>query len=217
MMTVMKTFKIRRSERGNTDPVKFNQVMEFTSDSAKQFLLSKLAEQAGRDGVALDEIEKRMFLFSEASGSPDLEAQEKFDKDYGSKAYESKVTKLLRKSYSCDKKSGDGEASWKAALKALGREDFYGLVMIDQAGISRSHDELWRFELEWLPFEIVELVVIALGFLVVFAPAALRLNLPDWMRLLAYPLFVWLVWYIGRVFDRMQAAKAISRSKRLGR
>jgi hypothetical protein len=53
--------------------------MEFTSDSAKQFLLSKLTEQAMHDEVALDETEKTMFLYSESCGSPNLEAQEKFD------------------------------------------------------------------------------------------------------------------------------------------
>jgi hypothetical protein len=191
--------------------------MEFTSDSAKQFLLSKLTEQAMHDGVVLDEIEKRMFLFSESSGSPDFDAQEKFDKDYDSKAYESKVAKLLRRSYARDKKTEDGQATWKAALKALGREDFYGLVMVDQAGVPRRQQGEWQFYLEQLPFEIVELVVIAVGFLVVFRPEAVRLRLPDWVRWLVYPLFVWLVWYIGRAFARMQTARAISRSKRLSR
>jgi hypothetical protein len=187
--------------------------MEFTPDSAKQFLLSKVTEQARHDGVALDEIERRMFLFSESSGGPDFEAQEKFDKEYESKTYESKVTKLLRRSYARDKQTEAGKASWKVALKALSRVDFYGLVMVDQAGIRRSQGALWRFELEWLPFEIVELAVIALGFLVVFRPAVLGLNLPDWVRWFAYPLFVWLVWYIGKVFGKMQTAKATRQSK----
>jgi hypothetical protein len=68
--------------------------MEFTCDSAKRFLLSKLGEQASHDDIALDEIEQRMFLFSESSGTPDLEANEKFDKEYDSSAYESKVAKI---------------------------------------------------------------------------------------------------------------------------
>jgi hypothetical protein len=86
--------------------------------------------------------------------------------------------------------------------------------MVDEAGISRSHEGLWHIELKLLPFEIVELAVIALGFLVVFAPAGLHLSLPDWVRWLAYPLFVWLVWYIGRAFQKMQTAKALRRSMR---
>jgi hypothetical protein len=188
--------------------------MEFTSDSAKQFLLSRLTEQAMHDGVILDETEKRMFLFSESSEGTDLEAQQKFDADYDPKTYEAKITKLLRRSYARDKQTGDDKGYWKPALKELAKEDFYGLVMVDQAGISRSHEGLWQFQLELLPYEMVELAVIAIGFLVVFAPEALHLKLPDWTRWLAYPLFVWLVWYIGRTFQRMQTAKALRRSKR---
>jgi hypothetical protein len=36
-----------------------------TAKSAKQFLLSKIEEQALRDGVPLSDVEKKMFLFSE--------------------------------------------------------------------------------------------------------------------------------------------------------
>ena len=154
--------------------------MEFTSDSAKQFLLSRLAEQATHDCVALDEIERRMFLFSESSGSPDFDAQERFDSDYDSKTYESKVTKLVKRSYARDKRTEDGKSSWKAAPKALSREDFYGLVMVDQAGIPPRPEGERQFYLEQLPFEIIELVIIALGFLVVFRPEVIRLDLPDW-------------------------------------
>ncbi|MGA1988848.1 MAG: hypothetical protein ABSG72_21450 [Candidatus Sulfotelmatobacter sp.] len=161
----------------------------------------------------MDEIEKKMFVFSESSGEPDLQAQEVFDKTYDSNEYESKITKLLREAYAHDKRTKDGKSEWLDALKALRREDFYGLVMIDQAGIPRRDDSLWRFELEQLPFQIIELAVIVLGFLVVFRPLALGLSLPDWARWLAYPLFLWLIWYISRVFFNMQMAKAIKRTK----
>jgi hypothetical protein len=187
--------------------------MEFTSDSAKQFLLSKLTEQATHDGVVLDEIEKRMFLFSESSGSPDFEAQEKFDKDYESKAYESKVTKLLRRSYARDKRAEDEKASWKAALKALSKEDFYGLVMVDQAKIPRVDAGLRMFLFGMLPFALVELAVVGTGFIVVFQPSAVRLHLPDWFRLLLLPVFFWLFWYVGKVFERIQLAKSIQRNE----
>jgi hypothetical protein len=190
--------------------------MEFTPDSAKQFLLSKLSAQAADDRVTLDEVERSMFLFSESSGNAGLATQEAFDQKYDSNDYESKVTKLLRKAYARDKRDKDRKREWRDALKAVSRDDFYGLVMIGQAGIPRSQDELWRFELEWLPFEIVELVVIAVGFMVVFRPDALRLNLPDWVRWLAYPLFVWLVWYIGRVWSRIYDARAVKQSRRPG-
>ena len=118
--------------------------MKCTPDSAKQLLLSKLSAQAIHDKVSLDEIEKRMFVFSESSGTADLEAQETFDTKYDSNDYESKVTKLLRKAYAHDKRTNEGKREWTDALKALSREDFYGLVMLDQAGIPRNQDELWR-------------------------------------------------------------------------
>jgi hypothetical protein len=185
----------------------------FTVDSAKQFLLSKLSAQADKERTPLDEIEKKMFLFSEVSGNADFETQEIFDQKYDSKVYESKVTKLLRKAYAGDKRTEEGKNEWNDALRALKREDFYGLVMVDKAKIPRSHTGLWEFELQLLPFEIVELVVIVLGFLIVFRPSALGLYLPDWVRWLAYPLFIWLFLYIGKVFSRRQTAKALKRLK----
>ena len=191
--------------------------MFLTTDSAKKFLLAKISDQAAHNGVSLDDIEKRMFLFSEVSGNPDFEANEIFDEKYDDKTYESKVTKLLRRAYAHDKRTDAGKREWQDGLGVVSKEDFYGLVMVDQAGIPRRQEalqqELWRFELEWLPFEVIELAVIAVGFLIVFRPSILRLHLPDWLRWLAYPLFVWLVWYIGRVWDRMQAARAIKRTK----
>ena len=101
--------------------------MEFSCDSAKLFLLSKLDEQASNDGVALDEIERRMFLFSE-SGRPDFEANEKFEKDYGSNEYEAKVAKLLARSY--------------ARQEDRKRESLleYGSESAQQGGLLRSGD-----------------------------------------------------------------------------
>lgn len=193
--------------------------MEFTRDSAKQFLLSKIDEQARRDGVALDEIERRMFLFSESSGKPDFEANEKFDKEYDSDAYESKVAKLLGRSFARDRKTEDGKASWKDGLKALSREDFYGLVMVDQAKIPRQREipgvdeSLGAFLVELLPLALVEIGVLVVGSVLVFQPARFGLHLPDWSRLLLMPLFFWLLWYVGKVFGRSELAKSAKRTE----
>ena len=54
-----------------------------------------------------------------------------------------------------------GSLSEQDALKALSQEDFYGLIMIDQAGIPRSQSGDWRVILESLPFAISELAVIS--------------------------------------------------------
>jgi hypothetical protein len=192
--------------------------MESTSDSAKQFLLSKIDEQATHDGVALDEIERRMFLFSELSGSPDFVANEKFDKDYDSDEYESKVAKLLSRSYASDKKTKDGKALWDAALKALSREDFYGLVMVDQAKIKRANEslwvntDLWKFLLGMLPFAAIEIGLVAVGAIVVFQPSMFSLHLPDWFRLVLLPVFFWMFWYVGKIFARREAEKSARRN-----
>jgi hypothetical protein len=188
--------------------------MEFTSDSAKQFLLTKVGEQASPDGIALDEIERRMFLFSETSGKPDFEASEKFDKEYDSQAYESKVGRLLGRAYARDKKTEDGRASWMQALQAL-REDFYGLVMVDQAGIPRTQagipgadQGLWGFFLELLPLALVQGGILIVGAILIFQPSRIGLHLPDWFRLLLLPVFFWLIWYVGKIFQqRSQASR----------
>jgi hypothetical protein len=196
--------------------------MEFTCDSAKRFLLSKLGEQASQNGVALDEIERRMFQFSESSGRPDFEANQKFDKHYDSDAYESKVAKLLGGAYARDKKTEDGREYWKAALKALGKEDFYGLVMVDKARIRRvdenlkiqgMDENLWIFLLRMLPRALVEVGFLVVGCILVFQPFRLGLHLPDWFRLLLMPLFFWLFWYVGTIFGRSQLAKPTKRTE----
>lgn len=192
--------------------------MEFTCDSAKQFLLSRLGETARQHGVALDDIERRMFLFSESSGRPDFEANEEFEKAYEASAYESKVAKLLGEAYAHDNKTEEGRASWDAALKALGGQDFYGLVMVDQARIPRVDSlrvdqSLWRFLIGMLPLALVELGLLVVGCVLVFQPFRIGLNLPDWLRLFLMPLFFWLLWYVGTIFGRSQLAKSAKRTE----
>ena len=195
-----------------------SQAMSYTPESAKQFLLTKLFLQAAHDGVSLDDIEKRMFVFCEQSANPDRQANEVFSETYDSEAYEAKIATLLHKAFKADKRTLEGKQEWVDALQALRKEDFYGLVMIDQAGIPRKREalrnDLWRFELEELPFEVIEIIVIVAGFVVVFRPALLGLVLPDWIRWLAYLIFLWLVWLIARIWSRMRIAKAIKRSER---
>jgi len=172
-----------------------------TVESAKQFLLSKLDEQALRDGVSLSDIERRMFLFSEVGNSPpDFEAAEQFDAECDDTAYEKKIAKLLRRSYARDKKAADSRRSWKEALSVFRDEGFYGLVMVDQAGIPRPGDSVWKALFSPMLFE--ELAVMAIGFIVVFRPDIVHLVLPDWLRLLLLPVFFYLMWLTGEVFKR---------------
>src|SRR3954471_23291708 len=76
-----------------------------TVESAKQFLLNRLIQQASLDEIVLSDLEKRMFFFSELSANPDWEANEKFEAEYDDSEYEKKVAKLLRHAYSHDVKN----------------------------------------------------------------------------------------------------------------
>jgi len=105
------------------------------AESAKQFLISKVLRQAVSDGVMLSDFEKRMLDFSEgAASAADIEAGPNFDSDYDSDAYEAKIARLLRRAYQHDAKLGQTH-QWQDALNALGSEDWYILVMLQQAGI----------------------------------------------------------------------------------
>jgi hypothetical protein len=102
---------------------------------AKLFLISKVLRQADSDGVLLSDLEKRMLNFSEGSASAaDIEAAENFDSEYDSDVYEAKIARLLRRAYRHDAKLGQ-KRQWHDALNALRNEDWYILVMLQQAGI----------------------------------------------------------------------------------
>ena len=106
--------------------------------SAKQFLISKVLRQAVSDGVMLSDLEERMLNFSEgAASAADIEAVANFDSEYDSDAYEAKIAWLLRRAYQHDAKLGQTH-QWQDALSALRSEDWYILVMLQQAGIKRG-------------------------------------------------------------------------------
>jgi hypothetical protein len=105
-------------------------------EAAKLFLVAKVLEQAALDGVPISDIEKRMFLFSETGQDPpDFEAAEKFDEDYDDGEYEGKIAQLLHRAFARDRQTREAKDLWNKHLSALKGEDFYGLVMVDQAGI----------------------------------------------------------------------------------
>ena len=184
--------------------------MVLSTDSAKQFLLSKLQEQAFRDSIGLSEPEKRMFLFSERSGEIDTEAQEKFDAEYDRDQYEAKIAKLLRRCYVYDKKNTADVETWNKALSALTDDDFYGLVMVDQAGIPRPKSYLSIFKsftIEDTLFAILELAIVA----VAFAPLSDRFRLsiaaPDWLRIVLFAACCWIAWKVSGIWQRRIAMK----------
>ncbi len=102
---------------------------------AKQFFLAALDEQAARDGVLLAEEERQTFLSSEASPLTDGGDPLNFDAEHDVAAYESKIAKLLKQAYRHDRSDPTRADLWKQSLRALKGEDFYGMVMMEQAGL----------------------------------------------------------------------------------
>jgi hypothetical protein len=102
------------------------------STEAKEFLISRIVEEANSENVPLSDLERRMLTFSETYPSaPDMyEIAEQFDKEYDTVEYEAKITELLRNAYRADRKhSTENTQKWGDARTALRREDHYIKVM----------------------------------------------------------------------------------------
>ncbi len=105
------------------------------AESAKEFLISKVLRQADDDGVLLSDLERRMLSFSEGTASAeDIDVAEQFENEHDSNAYEAKIARLLRRAYDRDATLGQ-KNRWRDTVRALRSEDWYILVMLQQAGI----------------------------------------------------------------------------------
>jgi len=100
------------------------------SAAAKQFLISRVIEEAEFQNVPLSEVEKKMLYFTEVYPSlPDIyEVSAEFERDYDSDEYEQKIAGLLRKARDRDQDTLRAQ-DWKDALEALKTEDHYILVL----------------------------------------------------------------------------------------
>ena len=106
------------------------------SAAAKEFLISRVIEEARADGVTLSEIERKMLYFTEVHPSlPDIyDVNEQFERNYDSNEYEAKISRLLKSARDRDREQSAGrEQAWQDALNALRKEDHYILVMVGQA------------------------------------------------------------------------------------
>jgi len=144
-----------------------------------------------------------MFLFSEETASEKTQAlAEEFDATYDEADYERKVSKLLKAAFRRDEQTPNAVAAWKQSLGALRDTDFYGLVMVRQAGLPLSRRSvggdvslaIGAF-LELAPIAAVGLAVGVPGFLIVFDPFQWGLIHSQWIRLSLFPVFVFGVWW----------------------
>ena len=120
----------------------------YSAREAKEFLVSKIIEEAQRESVVLSEPESKMLFFSESGWTlPDMAAVlDEFDRLFDQNEYEEKITRLIKTAAKrCRKESPEEYDRWWAAIRVLRKEDHYLLVMIRRAGIRPRGDllRLW--------------------------------------------------------------------------
>ena len=137
------------------------------SADAKQFLISRVIEEAKVEDIPLSEIEKKMLYFTEVHPTiPDIyEVNAEFERNYDSDEYESKIASLLSNAHARDKEeSPSKEQMWKDAIDALRKQDHYILVMVTKAfpsGLATSRAKEHRVR------DFIIYVAVAVGFVIV--------------------------------------------------
>lgn len=115
---------------------------------AKEFLVSRIVQEAQQEGVPLSEVERKMLYFSETAWSlPRItDVSDEFDRTYDQGEYEKKIADLVRNGVKRAQKGNREEyEAWWGAIRVLSREDHYILVMIRRAGLRPPGDglKLW--------------------------------------------------------------------------
>jgi hypothetical protein len=104
---------------------------------------------------------------------------------------------------------------FSSLLEALREEDFYGMVMVEQAGLPLSRRSVagdirlgvGAF-LALTPVAAIALVVGVPGFLIVFDPFQWGLIHSEWIRLALFPVFVFGVWWAVGRYSESEFAKS---------
>ncbi|HTZ82179.1 MAG TPA: hypothetical protein VMB66_03260, partial [Candidatus Acidoferrales bacterium] len=94
------------------------------------------------------EVERKMLYFSETDWTlPDIDSvSDQFDRDYDQDDYEKKISGLVKHAYKeALRNSGDESEKWWSAIRLLGMQDHYILVMIRQAALRPRGDRLKLF------------------------------------------------------------------------
>ena len=119
-----------------------------TGREAKEFLISKIIEEAQADKIPLSEVERKMLYFTESGWTlPDImKVSADFDREYDQTKYESKIAKLIKRADRRLRKGSRGDyEKWWTAIRFLRREDHYITAMIRLAGLRPRGDQLRLF------------------------------------------------------------------------
>lgn len=111
------------------------------SRSAKEFLISRILQEADHEGVQLSDTERDMLYFSETGWSlPNiLEINETFESEYDQEEYERKIAALIRNFKTRVRNHNRADLEhWEQAVHTLSSEDHYLLIMIHAADDNES-------------------------------------------------------------------------------
>ncbi|MDP9161943.1 MAG: hypothetical protein M3O09_17160 [Acidobacteriota bacterium] len=112
---------------------------------AKEFLISRIVEEARSAGIPLSEVERKMLYFSETGWTlPDImQVNEQFDLSYGMEEYEKKIADLAGKAAQrAQRKSPDEYQTWRDTIQLLERGDHYISVLIGRSEVGSSQIRL---------------------------------------------------------------------------
>jgi hypothetical protein len=109
--------------------------------AAKQFIASRIVDQAMREGVPFSEVERKMLFFSESHPSLlDMDrVQIEFDEKYNMVPYERVVSLLICNAYRRDRKEPQVAQLWADARTSLRGEDHYLKVMLKRGLSAANH------------------------------------------------------------------------------
>jgi hypothetical protein len=126
---------------------------------AKEYLVSRIVNEAEQEGSPLTEVERKMLYFTETGWTlPDImEVNAEFERDYDNDKYERRIAGLVRRIEEDNKSQGGEEQSaWLRAVEKRSEGDHYLLVLINPRLVNAS-------ETARPPGDFVKLVLAALA------------------------------------------------------
>ena len=116
------------------------------SAEAKEFLASRIVEEAKLEQVEFSEVERKMLFYSESHPSlPDMDSVLlEFNENYNMIPYELVVSNLICNAFRRDRNDPILSERWKEARGSLRAEDHYIKVMLKRgvAAVTRTRDLL---------------------------------------------------------------------------
>jgi len=171
---------------------------------AKEFLVSRIVEEARRENVPLSDVERKMLYFSETNWTlPDIASvSAAFDREYDQDKYEEKITGVIRSAAMHDRQqSAELYGEWWDAIRSLKKGDHYILVMIDGAKLppcrgNRSSKER--------PEEMRSIASLIRSYFTIFVPTFVWCFL--WLHFLGPYRLVGSGWHINEPLSAVSAA-----------